>query len=81
MNCGIYKHYKGGFYQVLGIAEHTETGEAMVVYVSLDANRSGPRLRVRPLDGPAGFNTPVQPGISVADSKRARFQYVGDSIP
>lgn len=48
--CGIYRHYKGGFYQLLGIAAHSETNELMVVYVSLDANREGPRMRVRPLE-------------------------------
>ena len=32
----IYRHYKhGGLYQVVNIAEHTETGEKMVVYQSL----------------------------------------------
>lgn len=29
---GIYKHYKGGIYKVLGIAKHTETYEDFVVY-------------------------------------------------
>ena len=35
MEAGIYKHYKGGYYQVLGVAAHSETDEMMVVYVSL----------------------------------------------
>ena len=30
--CGRYRHYKGNDYEVTGIAIHTETGEAMVVY-------------------------------------------------
>ena len=29
---GIYRHYKGGFYVVLGVAPHTETGEELVFY-------------------------------------------------
>lgn len=29
---GYYRHYKGGLYQLLEIAEHTETGEALVIY-------------------------------------------------
>lgn len=29
---GRYRHYKGGEYEVIGIARHSETGEALVVY-------------------------------------------------
>ena len=32
---GIYKHYKGKEYRVLGIATHSETLEKMVVYQAL----------------------------------------------
>ncbi len=32
---GVWHHYKGDFYQVLGIGEHTETGELLVVYFAL----------------------------------------------
>ena len=32
---GIYRHYKGGKYQVITLATHTETSEPMVVYKSL----------------------------------------------
>jgi hypothetical protein len=31
MQAGIYKHYKGGYYQVLGLGAHSETDEKMVV--------------------------------------------------
>lgn len=31
---GTYRHYKGGMYQVLGIARHSETEEELVVYSS-----------------------------------------------
>ena len=29
---GRYRHYKGGEYMVMGVAQHSETGEALVVY-------------------------------------------------
>ena len=29
---GIYRHYKGGLYHVLGVATHTETSKPLVVY-------------------------------------------------
>lgn len=32
---GIYRHYKGNYYRVVGIARHSETLEEMVVYQAL----------------------------------------------
>ncbi|MCP1659445.1 DUF1653 domain-containing protein [Neisseria perflava] len=32
---GIYRHYKGNLYEVTGLARHSETEEAMVVYRAL----------------------------------------------
>lgn len=29
---GRYRHYKGGEYEVIGVARHSETNEPMVVY-------------------------------------------------
>lgn len=44
---GIYRHFKGKYYIVEGIAKHSETKEPMVVYRQLYGERS---LYVRPLD-------------------------------
>lgn len=46
LKLGRYRHFKGGEYEVLGMAKHSETGEALVVYRRLDSGRS---LWVRPL--------------------------------
>ena len=32
---GVYRHFKGGRYEVIAIARHSETGENMVVYKAL----------------------------------------------
>ena len=48
---GIYRHYKGHEYEVLGVAHHSETLEALVVYKArYDSEEFGPdALWVRPL--------------------------------
>lgn len=77
MKTGLYRHYKGGIYLVIAVGAHSETDERLVVYVSLDATRPGPRVRIRPLDGPEGWNTSPegQPFLT------QRFQYIGDEMP
>lgn len=42
---GRYRHYKGGDYEVVGLARHSETLEPMVVYRALYGERG---LWVRP---------------------------------
>lgn len=55
---GRYRHFKGGEYEVLDVARHSETDELLVVYRSLD---EPDRTWVRPVemfsgdvDGPNG---------------------------
>ncbi len=42
---GLYKHYKGKQYEVIGICRHSETKEALVLYKALYGEY---RLWVRP---------------------------------
>ena len=44
---GRYRHFKGGEYEVVGVARHTETDEPLVVYRPLYGDAPG--LWVRPL--------------------------------
>ena len=81
---GIWKHYKGGYYQVLGVGAHSETKQLMVVYVSLNGiDLPGPRMRIRPLNGPEGFLTPARIWESPARIHKCevpRFEFVGNEI-
>ncbi|MGB1403628.1 MAG: DUF1653 domain-containing protein [Porticoccaceae bacterium] len=43
---GVYRHYKGNRYEVLGVATHSETEEPYVVYRPLYGDYS---LWIRPL--------------------------------
>lgn len=44
---GLYEHYKGKKYEVIGVCRHSETYETLVVYRALYADY---RLWVRPYD-------------------------------
>jgi cyclomaltodextrinase len=66
MKLGIYRHYKGKEYEVIGIAKHSETLEDFVVYRALYGEGE---LWIRPLKM---FEEQV-----VVDEKMApRFAYV-----
>ncbi len=68
---GVYRHYKGNLYRVVGEAKHSETLAAMVVYQALYGERG---LWVRPR---AMFLETVR----VAGREVPRFAYVGDEEP
>jgi hypothetical protein len=46
IQAGMYRHYKGNTYQVIGVAKHSETEEDLVVYQALYGECE---LWVRPL--------------------------------
>ena len=69
MKKGIYRHYKGNNYELIGIAKHSETLEPMVVYKALYGDRG---LWVRPL---SMWEEEVE-----KDGKTVkRFTYIGDT--
>jgi hypothetical protein len=39
MKLGKYQHYKGQYYEVLGVAHHSETLEELVVYRALYSSK------------------------------------------
>lgn len=51
-----YRHHKGNLYRVEDLAEHSETGETLVVYRQVGSRA----LWVRPLTGSAGWATPIE---------------------
>lgn len=65
MQLGLYKHYKGLFYQVLGIGRHTETLEIFVIYKALDDQG----LWIRPIEI-------FQEEVEVNGQKMPRFKFV-----
>ena len=75
MLAGVYLHYKGGFYQVLGVGAHSEPPhERFVVYISLNVDLPGPRIRIRPL---AMWSDLVEWQTGVL---KPRFIHIGDEI-
>ena len=72
LRCGVYEHYKGKKYLVLGVARHTETGELLAVYVPLYELPGGEEVQmsVRPLEMFTGQ-------VEVGPESRPRFRFVG----
>lgn len=63
---GIYRHYKGKDYEVIGVAVHSETEEAHVVYRALYGDYT---LCIRP-------ETMFAEDIEKAEYKGPRFKLV-----
>lgn len=65
---GIYKHFKGNKYQLIGVAKHSETLEEMVVYKACYGDCG---LWVRPL-------SMWYEEVEFKGKKVARFAYIGE---
>lgn len=62
---GLYRHYKGKHYEVIGVAKHSETAESLVVY--------------RPLYGERGlWVRPLEMFIEILPNGTKRFEYCGE---
>ena len=49
LELGLYKHYKGNIYEVIGVARHSETLEELVVYKATYQPEGG-NLWTRPIE-------------------------------
>jgi hypothetical protein len=68
LKTGLYKHYKGNTYDVIGVATHSEDETCLVVYRPTYGERG---LWVRPL---AMFTESVE----INGEKIPRFDFIGD---
>ena len=67
MKIGKYKHYKGKYYEVLGLAKHSESLEDLVIYKALYGKH---QMWVRPLKN-------FKEKVEVDGKKVSRFKYCG----
>ena len=72
MQLGIYKHYKGKLYRVLGVAKHSETLEELVVYETLYDNPTS-KLWVRP-------KKMFEETVELEGKTMPRFKYIGNDL-
>ncbi|NMP38553.1 MAG: DUF1653 domain-containing protein [Clostridiales bacterium] len=68
MKPGVYRHYKGNEYEVIGTAKNSETLEPMVVYRALYGEHE---MWVRPA-------SMWSEEVDTPDGKVTRFTYTGE---
>ena len=68
LKTGKYRHFKGGEYELLFVANHSETLEKMVVYRALYGEKE---VWVRPL-------RMWTEEVDIGGEKTPRFRYVGE---
>lgn len=61
-----WKHFKGTLYEILEIAEHTETGEKIVIYAAKKTEGMGPNTNKR-------WARPLEMFLELAEENVYRF--------
>jgi hypothetical protein len=72
INHALYRHFKGKLYYVMGISEHTETGEYLVIYHALYGEGD---TFARPYEE---FLSEVEEGKENPTGQKYRFELVED---
>lgn len=87
LRMGVYRHYKGQLYQVIGLAhDANDESRTCVVYfgLQLDGAHLGPRLAVRTLGDFTALlhvsDRTVCPYAIHCSHREARFQYLGSEL-
>jgi hypothetical protein len=76
---GLYKHFKGRYYLVLGLAHSADSDLLYVVYIPLYPHEGAP-MAIREVND---FLSTVQPdkGSEGSEVPVPRFEYCGQALP
>jgi hypothetical protein len=72
LKAGVYKHYKGDLYLVLGVARHSETGEKLVMHIQL-SGKSGAKMWARPYKM-------FTDEVVIKGILKPRFAFIGEEV-
>lgn len=74
LSTGTYRHYKGGLYNVVGLACNSETLEWCVIYQSVERSKKGlPSVWIRPYDM-------FVENVEINGEMKPRFEKLKDNV-